>query len=260
VMARFEREARIVSNLEHPNIITVHDFGFTEKKQPYMVMEFIDGQDLDTALKAQPDGLPLEQALPILSAASAGLAYAHEQGILHRDIKPSNIALKQLENGELIPKLLDFGLAKLTGWNAGKEVALTQEQQILGSPVYMSPELVLGKTTDARSDIYSFACMIFEVVTGYTPFVGETAVEVATKRLTDPPLTFAEVQANKKYPEELEQLINRALERDPDKRFQTMKELHDQLSKINPKAPEKTSKNQNSSIWSQLRKFNPFSS
>lgn len=247
--ARFEREAKIVSKLDHPNIVTVHDFGITENKQPYMVMELVEGPNLYDILQER-EYLPLEEALPILLSISSGIAYAHDHGILHRDIKPGNIMLKQSGNQLPVPKILDFGLAKLLELNPQKAVTFTQAHQIVGSPPYMSPEQVRGQPLDERSDIYSFGCLMFEVVTGYPPFVGDTPAQTIYKHLEEAPLTFAEARPGATYPPEFEQLIARALEKDPVKRYPTMHELHEDLSKISLKPAEQ-------SIWSRLRKIFP---
>jgi serine/threonine-protein kinase len=245
-VSRFVREARIASKLDHPNIVIVYDFGITENKQPYMVMELIEGDDMQTYLEDK-GYLSLEEALPILIQTGAALGYAHEKGILHRDIKPANIMLKQVANLPPTPKILDFGLAKLSELSSpGKQANLTMAQQIIGSPPYMSPEQVKNQPVDVRSDIYSLGCVIFQVVTGCPPFVADTPLEVALKRLEEPPLTLAEARPNVKFPLELVRLINRALDRDPEDRYQTMSELLEDLKKI-PTKPTADS------IWSKIK-------
>jgi len=230
-IARFEREAKVISHLDHPNVIHVYDFGVTEKKHPYMVMEFIEGQGVDAIILEQ-DYIRLKPGLDILLPICDGIAHAHEEGILHRDIKPSNIMLKQVGNRPMVPKILDFGLAKLKQADAQKAVQLTQARQIIGSPPYMSPEQVRGKPLDERSDIYSFGCVIFEVFSGYPPHVGDTATEVMFKHLEEPPLTFEETRPECTFPPELPALISKALQVDPDNRYQTMRELQADLQKF----------------------------
>lgn len=230
-VARFEREARAISRLDHPNIITVYDFGVTERRQPFMVMEFLEGRGLDVLLREE-DFIQLQRALEILVPVVDAIAHAHEMGILHRDIKPSNIMLKTVANRQPVPKILDFGLAKLTDPASQKSVQLTQAQQVIGSPPYMSPEQVRGKPVDERSDIYAMGCVIFETVTGYPPHCGDTAMEIMLKHLEEPPLTFMETRPELAFPSDLEPLIMRALEKEPENRFQTMRALRDELARI----------------------------
>jgi CheY-like chemotaxis protein/tRNA A-37 threonylcarbamoyl transferase component Bud32 len=252
MVSRFVREARIVSNLDHPNIVAVHDFGITENKQPYMVMELVEGPSLYKVIQDK-DFLSLKEGLTILLPVASALCYAHDQGILHRDIKPENIVLKEGPDEGVVPKVLDFGLAKVIelDLNSSKEARLTQGQQMLGSPPYMSPEQVRGKPLDERSDIYSFGCLVFEVFTGFTPFVGDTPMEITLKHLEEAPLSFKEAQPTVKYPAELEQLVARALQKDPVKRYQTMHELCDELGKL-------LAKSSDNSIWGKLRKIKIF--
>lgn len=231
IIGRFEREAKAISKLDHPNIITLYDFGLTEKRLPYMVMEFIEGVGLDTVIREE-DYVQLPKAMDILVPVADGLAYAHENGILHRDIKPSNIMLKEVAGRGMVAKLLDFGLAKLREPDAQKNPQLTQERQIFGSPPYMSPEQVRGKPLDERSDIYAFGCVMFEVVTGYPPHVGDTSVEIMFKHVEEPPLTFEETRPDIAYPPQLEQLINKALAKDPAQRYQSMRDLRNELETI----------------------------
>lgn len=249
---RFESEAKIVSKLDHPNIVTVYDYGITERKQPYMVMELVDGASLRAVLEKH-DFISVDEALPILIAIAEGIAYAHDYGVLHRDIKPDNVVLKQELNHAPIPRVLDFGLAKLLQMKSPKSENLTQAQQIVGSPAYMSPEQVRFQPVDERSDIYSFGCMMFELLTGYAPFSGDNPVEIALKRLEEPPLSLGEVRPElvPTFPPMLERVIGRALEKDPQKRFQNVRELQEELKKTSL-LPE------DSSLWGKLKKFKIF--
>lgn len=229
-IARFEREAQAISSIDHPNIISVYDFGITERNQPFMVMEFIEGKSLETVIQ-EVDFLPMRRALDILIPVGEGLAHAHESGILHRDIKPDNIMLKQVGRTE-VPKILDFGLAKLTGPESEKAVKLTQTQHISGSPPYMSPEQVLGGELDERSDIYSFGCVLFEAVSGYPPHLGKTAMEVLVKQVEQSPMTLQQARPDVSFPAELQQIISTAIEKDPNNRYQKMQELNQALQKL----------------------------
>ena len=143
--------------------------------------------------------------------------------------------LKEVTGRTPIPKILDFGLAKLKTADGQKAMGLTQAHQTIGSPPYMSPEQVRGKPLDERSDIYSLGCTIFEALTGYTPFGGDTVTEVMFKHIEEAPLTFEEVQPELTYPEELKQLIAMALQKKPEDRFQTMRAMRDGLEELSLK-------------------------
>lgn len=245
---RFEREAQLASSLQHPNIVEVFDFGLTEASEPYMVMEYLQGENLDDMIEAS-GRLPIEKFAPIFSQVCAGLSYAHESNIVHRDIKPSNIMLVA---GTVPPqvKIVDFGIAKscaTTGllcptsvavlqsmdWANDKpneEVAallqtLTQPGEIFGSPLYMSPEQCNGEEADCRSEVYSLGCMVFEILTGTAPLRGRDAMETMLKKLRDKPPLMGSVAKDIKFSDELEAIVQRCLERDPDKRYQTVAEL-----------------------------------
>lgn len=230
-IARFEREAKVISKLEHPNIAVLYDFGLTEKKRPYMVMEFIEGKSLKDLLSNQ-DGLPLEQALEILLQIGDGLAYAHSMTVLHRDLKPANVMLKESPGRSPLAKILDFGCAKLREEGVGKAPDLTQAGQVFGSPAYMSPEQVKGKQLDDRSDVYSLGCIIYELVTGYPPHNGETAVELMFKHIDEPVVPLAQARPDLQFPVELQHVINFALQVDREQRYQSASAVRADLEKI----------------------------
>jgi serine/threonine-protein kinase len=229
--ARFEREALAISRLDHPNIITVYDFGITEHDHPYMVMEHISGKTLEDLIDEQ-DRMPLRFALDIMLQTADALAHAHEMGVLHRDIKPSNIMIKQVPGRQPVAKILDFGLAKFTGPDAARHRRLTRTSQILGSPLYISPERINGQQADERSDIYSLGCVLFEAVTGYPPHCGDTTVEIMYKHIQEPPLTLAEARPAVKFPDGLQELLSLMLQKDPNNRPQTAREVRDELERI----------------------------
>ncbi len=161
---RFQQEAQALAGLNHPNLVKVFALGVTDFGQPFMVMEFLDGIGLD-ALVRDNGRLPVERALSIFDQVCCGLEYVHDFGILHRDLKPSNI---MLSGAEQKVKLVDFGIAKIMDKTATK--ALTQTGEVFGSPLYMSPEQARGMPTDARSDIYSLGCVMYELLSGVPPF------------------------------------------------------------------------------------------
>lgn len=221
---RFKREASALSKLEHYNIVRVIDFGFTDRAQPYMVLEYIDGLTLPNHLdKYQPNFEKLRQIfLQIVDA----LSFAHSKGILHRDLKPSNIMVKVVDSAA-IAKIIDFGIAKLlTDENAG---ALTQTGELLGSPTYMSPEQVSGIQLDGRSDIYSFGCVLFEALTGQPPFTAATPIDLIFQHLNAEVPAFASI-TEKRIPASLETITRKCLEKDPAMRYRDTEQLRSAFS------------------------------
>jgi len=160
--ARFYQEAKAAGRLGHPNIVTIYDVGRGEEVA-YIAMEYLQGRELRDILNEKPL-LPLREVLSIVSQVAQGLAYAHEHDIVHRDIKPSNVMV--VRDGHV--KITDFGIARMAS-----SAVRTQTGMVLGSPKYMSPEQVMGKITDHRSDIFSLGVMLYEMLTGQVPFIGE---------------------------------------------------------------------------------------
>lgn len=214
-IARFEREARAASALGHPNIVAVIDFG-SEDDVYYIVMEFVPGTDLRVVLNKTPK-LPPEVVLAILEETAYGLEAAHEQGIIHRDIKPGNILLSN--NGQV--KIADFGLARQSS-DIERISALTLPGSVLGTPAYMSPEQAAGKDVDHRTDIYAMGVMAYELFTGEKPFQGSTYSEIRDQIINhDPPRITKKAAVTA----EIEALVNRMLEKDPDRRFPAARNL-----------------------------------
>jgi len=220
-LARFEREARAVAALSHPNILAIHDFG-TSDGVSYAVTELLDGDTLATRLADGP--LPVRKVIEIGTQVASGLAAAHERGIVHRDLKPANVFITK--DGQV--KILDFGLAKQSGMAPGgahfdATQPLTDRGTILGTPGYMSPEQVRGEAGDHRSDIFSFGVMLYEMLAGERPFKGDTAVEIMSAVLRqDPPDTLTHSAT---IPAGLERVVNRCLEKRPEERFQSAQDL-----------------------------------
>ncbi|HEX7771931.1 MAG TPA: tetratricopeptide repeat protein, partial [Pyrinomonadaceae bacterium] len=224
--ARFLREARASSSLNHPNIASVYDYGETADGQPFIVMEFIKGQTLNSLID---DGkLSLARAVEIMEAVCHALSEAHAHGVIHRDIKPSNIIIN--ERGEV--KVLDFGLAK----NVNREnlpaanldaatllVTRTQSGAVLGTPLYLSPEQALGTDVDARSDLFAVGTVLYESITGRPPFTGKGPVEIAAQVIhvnPPPPSSF-----NPRVSAELDRIALKALKKNPEERYQSADEL-----------------------------------
>jgi serine/threonine protein kinase/tetratricopeptide (TPR) repeat protein len=231
-LSRFEQEASAASNLNHPNILTIHDFGVDEERH-YIATEYIDGVTLRRKLAGSQIETPeiLEIALQICSA----LEEAHSAGIVHRDIKPDNIMVRR--NGYV--KVLDFGLAKLTeriergpsdAEASTRVMVQTDAGVVMGTSHYMSPEQARGKPVDARSDIWSLGVVIYEMVAGRTPFEGETSTDVIVAITQKEPPPLARFAPN--VPAELDWIVMKALRKDRDERYQTIKELMTDLRRL----------------------------
>ncbi|MCA9804711.1 MAG: protein kinase [Cyanobacteria bacterium HKST-UBA02] len=226
---RFQNEAKIVARLSHPNIIQVLDFGQSEDGSLYLVLEYVEGESLARIL-ARENTLSVEDTLPLLRQICQGLAYAHDNGVWHRDIKPSNVMVLQAEDGVTLVKLVDFGIARS---NFDESQRLTMTGAAVGSPLYISPEGSRGEDTDARSDIYSLGCLIFQVLTGSVPFKGETAVATIMMHANEPPPALSDrAESGHEFPELLEGIVGRCLEKDPADRFQTIAELEEALDEL----------------------------
>jgi serine/threonine protein kinase/streptogramin lyase len=209
---RFEREARTVARLEHPHILPVHDYGKTPDGVTYIVMRYIEAGTMSDLLKQ--GRLPLNEIVRLFSQVGDALAYAHEQGVIHRDMKPSNVLVDT--RGQ--PFLTDFGLARMVGG----ESSLTGSM-IIGTPAYMAPEQGQGQPADKRTDIYALGIILYEMVTGKTPFEAETPMAVMIKHMTEPlPLPG---QLNPDLPPAVERVILKALAKEPDGRYQNVADM-----------------------------------
>ncbi len=217
---RFEIEARATNKLEHPNLIKVHDFGLLPDGQPFFIMDIVKGETLADTIKKH-GRLPLLKTLKIFIQVGFALAYAHESGVVHRDLKPSNIMIVQGHDGSLISsvKVVDLGIAKLTGIDEFNQQTLTRTGEIFGSPLYMSPEQCIGVAVDHRSDLYSLGCSMYEALTGAPPMIGENALSTMMKHQMEKPLSLKDASMGITFPSEVETLIAKLLEKDPEKRY-----------------------------------------
>ncbi|MBI2407307.1 MAG: protein kinase [Gemmatimonadetes bacterium] len=216
-IARFNREASNASRLNHPNICAIYDFGETPDGLIYLAMEFIEGQSL-TSLVEQHGALPPARAASIIHQSADALQVAHDAGIVHRDLKPDNIMIAKNRDGTDLAKVVDFGIAKAHSSDAQK---VTKTGMVVGTPEYMSPEQLSGDKLDGRSDIYSLALVAFNCLTGKLPFPAETAQEAMIARLIEAPKTLAEMKPDVAWPDEVQQVMNKALERDAGLRYQS---------------------------------------
>ena len=219
LVSRFRREARAMSHLSHPNTVKVYLYGELDDGSLYIVMEYLEGRNLNQVVRKEGP-LSVERAIPVLIQVCGALQEAHLMGIVHRDLKPENIFLSQNAGLKDYPKVLDFGLAKVTERELRPgSIMLTQEGMVFGTPEFMSPEQAQGHTLDARSDIYSLAVILYEVLTGKLPFDARTPMEYIQLHVTKPPIPLDDRIAGKQFPAGLGQVIAKALEKKPDNRF-----------------------------------------
>jgi len=225
---RFQQEAQAASHLQHPHVITVYDCGVVATGQPYIVMDFLEGESLSDVIKKE-NHIPFQRAVPIFAQACDALDHAHQKGVIHRDLKSSNIMLVEVEGRKDFVKVVDFGIAKLTNASGKMQQNLTQTGEIFGSPIYMSPEQCLGQTLDARSDIYSMGAVLYESLTGLPPLMGDTIYATMKMHVSEMPERFAQARPDLRIPEQIEQIAFKALAKKPEQRFQSMQEFRDAL-------------------------------
>ena len=229
-LLRFQREARVIAKLRHPNIVQVHDFD-TVDGDPYLVMEYIEGPSLSKYLNTlhQKNGrLEYPQMIRLMNAIASALQYAHKNGVIHRDIKPGNILLTS-QSGPILadktiprdfePVLTDFGLVRFLDANRQ-----TTTGQIAGTPAYMSPEQARGEATDGRTDVYSLGIVLYEILAGHIPFDGETTMSILLKQVTEPPPPIPGLSVA------IQNVLNHALAKDVNERFQTPLEFANAFS------------------------------
>ncbi|CAN5239614.1 hypothetical protein BH11CYA1_BH11CYA1_04810 [soil metagenome] len=233
---RFQYEAKAASNLSHPNVVTMHDFGITSDGKAYLVMDYLEGEDLSTVIERDVF-LTEPQAREIFRQVLAGLDHAHSKGVIHRDLKPSNLFLIPQADGSVLVKLVDFGIAKITDASATSQ-NLTRTGEVFGSPLYMSPEQCAGKSLDVRSDIYSLGCLMYEALSGRRPLVGESALETMHMHLKELPLTLSQAAPKLDLSEALEHAVMKCLSKRADDRCSSVAELYQEIySEALPKVP-----------------------
>jgi serine/threonine-protein kinase len=227
--SRFEREATAAAQLRHPNVVHVQDYG-VEGDFPYIVMELLIGEDLSKRLK-RFRRLPLPAINAILAQAAKALRRAHEGGFIHRDLKPSNIFLARGDEDEEIVKILDFGIAKQLTMPLANDGENTRTGELIGSPSYMSPEQIRGaKDIDSRADLWSLAVILFRCLTGKLPFDGDTTPDIIANILTAPMPLATSFAVD--LPPGINAFFERALARDRDARFQSVRELTDAFASV----------------------------
>ena len=219
-VARFEREARAAVRLRSDHVAKVTDVGRLDDGAPYMVMEFLEGEDLDRYMRVRGP-LPVQLAVDFLLQAAEAIAEAHSLGIVHRDLKPKNLFLTQRLNGEPLVKVLDFGVSKIVG---AEELSLTQTTQVLGSPSYMSPEqLRASRDVDQRTDIWALGAILYELITGQVPFPASTLTQLTAMVIAEPPRPIESIRQD--VPIDVRMIIMRCLEKKAEMRYQSVADL-----------------------------------
>ena len=217
LLKRFKQEATAGAALKHPNIVTVYDFGQSEG-QAYLAMEYVEGVGLDRII-AEAGKLPIDRAAGLAAQVADALGYAHRKKVIHRDIKPANI---MVEAGERV-KVTDFGIARVM--DSGEN--LTQTGGLLGTPSYMSPEQAKGKKVDGRSDLFSVGCVLYELLAGRKAFGGDTITGILFKIIAEEPTPIRDVDPL--IPDDIVRIVDKALAKDPDERYQTGRDLAEDL-------------------------------
>ncbi len=223
---RFQNEARAAHLLDHANLLKVYEVDLLPGGQPFFLMELIEGVTLADEIK-RLGHLPLQRAIKIFIQVAFAIGYAHDSRVIHRDLKPSNIMLvaKNNESDPEVVKVVDFGIAKLTGVDEFNQQTLTKTGEIFGSPLYMSPEQCMGVAVDHRSDLYSLGCVFYETLTSAPPFMGDTALSTMMKHQSEGQLPLREASLGLQFPYELESIITKLLEKDPQRRYQSANQL-----------------------------------
>ncbi len=223
ILGRFQREAKNIAAMSHPNIVQVYDFSEAGDNY-FMVMEYIDGITLKQharALSEQGQGISMDESVRVVSDVGRALAYAHEKGVVHRDVKPGNIMIDS--SGRVV--LTDFGLARVIS-----NPQLTATGAIIGTPAYIPPEQGLGQPGDARSDIYSLGAVLYQLLTGTLPFRAETPIAIVYKHINAP--LPSPTKLNPEIPPALESVLLKAMDKDPDNRYQDAERFVDALQDI----------------------------
>ena len=237
IVARFQQEAKSASRVKHPNIVDVFDFGQIEDGRFFLALEYLEGRDLAQEMSRMGRRMPAPRALELVTQVCSALAAAHAKGVVHRDMKPENIFLE----GETV-KIVDFGIAKMREIGEGFEEAPTERGQdgepprrltkagtVFGTPEYIAPEQAAAREIDGRVDVYAVGCILYELLTGRVPFVGDSLVHTLMMQLTEPVPAMREVYPALAISPELESAVMRALEKQPSARWANMEEFEDAL-------------------------------
>jgi tRNA A-37 threonylcarbamoyl transferase component Bud32 len=214
--ARFLREAKLASAVQHPNIVSVFDFGTDDKGTTFMAMELVDGKPLDELLEDAGGALPVEEVMGYARGIAAGLAAIHAMGLVHRDLKPGNVLLHRTADGRVVPKLSDFGFA--IGPESIGGARLTMEGVVVGTIKYLSPEQGQAKPVDHRADIFSFGMMLYRLLTGQVPFDDDNVAQALIKRIREQAPPIRKLKPDLQVSDEFERLLLKMLEKNPEER------------------------------------------
>lgn len=238
LVARFRREARAMSQLSHPNTARVYKYGALDDGSVYFVMDYLEGRNL--AAEVRENGpMPAERAVLLMVQVCGALEEAHRAGIVHRDLKPENIFLTLQGGTTDFPKVLDFGLAKMSEKQMGNgSMMFTQQGMVFGTPEFMSPEQAQGEALDHRSDIYSLALILYELITGKLPFDAKTPLDIMKAHVREAPIPLSQRISGKPFWPELERVMNKALAKQPEDRYETAAKFGEALLGCLPKRDE----------------------
>jgi len=228
---RFQAEVKALSKLNHPNIVQIFNMGVDRERVPFYVMELLSGQPLSDEI-AGHGAFGLKRMAEIFIPVCSALAFSHRHGIIHRDIKPSNVMLVGAAQNTTSIKLVDFGIAKSQHLAGYEGQSLTTTGEIFGTPYYLSPECISGGPADARSDIYSLGCAIFETLVGAPPFRGQSMLHTLMMHQNEPAPSLKSVNPNGQYPRELEIFVATLLAKNPDDRFQDAAAIEERLRQL----------------------------
>ncbi|HET8935490.1 MAG TPA: serine/threonine-protein kinase [Polyangiales bacterium] len=238
LVARFRREARAMSQLSHPNTARVYKYGALDDGSVYFVMDYLEGRNLAAEVRENGPMAP-ERAVRLMVQVCGALEEAHRAGIVHRDLKPENIFLTLQGGTTDFPKVLDFGLAKMSEKQMGNgSMMFTQQGMVFGTPEFMSPEQAQGDTLDNRSDIYSLALILYELITGKLPFDAKTPLDIMKAHVRDAPIPLSQRIVGKPFWPDLETVMAKALAKQPSDRYETAAQFGEALLGCLPKSAE----------------------
>ncbi len=229
-LTRFRREGIATGKLNSPHIVNVHELFLAPEQNPYLVMDYVDGEPLSNIIRIN-GALNVKRAIHIIIQAAQALEHAHSRGIVHRDIKPSNMIVTTVGGDHNFVKIVDFGIAKLQTPDEHGQQQLTKAGDVFGSPIYMSPEQCSGLPADSRSDIYSLGCVFFEMLVGEPPLLGANALQTMRKHVEQLPLKPSELRTIKGLSPNIENVIMRCLEKNPINRYQNLRAFVNDLNK-----------------------------
>lgn len=231
VLKRFEQEAKAAERLDHPNLVPTYAHGVTQKGEPYLLIEYVQGETLAQIIERE-GALDEDRAINLFQQICNALTYAHENQIVHRDIKPANLIVSKSLSGEETVRIVDFGIAKTLTEVDRSTRNLTQTGEVFGSPHYMSPEQCLGLMLDEKSDIYSLGCVIFEALSGKPPFAGSNPIQLVVKHINDKPKPYLPKFSASKKQQGLQSIALKCIEKETEDRFHDVAEIEHALERL----------------------------